>query len=59
VGWAIMQITQIAVGNVAGFLFGEWKIAGARAIKNMFAGLAVLLAASVVMAYSNYLQGIC
>ncbi len=58
VGWAIMQVAQLAAGNVSGFLLGEWKIAGAHAVRRMFGGLAILTVASVVLAYSNYLQNI-
>jgi len=58
VGWAIMQVSQLAAGNVSGFLLGEWKIAGARAVRRMFVGLAVLAVASVALAYSNYLQNL-
>ncbi|MGA8216856.1 MAG: L-rhamnose/proton symporter RhaT [Candidatus Sulfotelmatobacter sp.] len=58
VGWAIMQVAQIATGNVAGFLLGEWKIAGIHAIRRMFVGLAILTVASVALAYGNYLQQI-
>ena len=58
VGWAIMQVAQISTGNIAGFLLGEWKIAGTRAIRRMFIGLSVLTVASVVLAYGNYLQQI-
>jgi L-rhamnose-H+ transport protein len=56
VGWAIMQVTQLAVANLAGFLFGEWKKAGTDVVRMMFIGLTVLTAASGVLAYSNYLQ---
>jgi hypothetical protein len=53
-----MQVAQLAAGNVSGFLLGEWKIAGAPAVRRMFGGLAILTVASVVLAYSNYLQNI-
>ncbi len=56
VGWGIMQIMQIVVGNVSGFLTGEWRLAGARAVRLMLAGIAVLVVASTVMAYGNYIQ---
>jgi L-rhamnose-H+ transport protein len=55
VGWGIMQIMQIVVGNIAGFLTGEWKIAGREAVTIMFWGLVVLILASCFMAYGNYL----
>jgi L-rhamnose-H+ transport protein len=56
VGWGIMQITQIIVGNLSGVLTGEWKSAGTRPLRSMSAGVAVLVIASMVMAYGNYIQ---
>jgi len=56
VGWGIMQIMQIVVGNASGFLTGEWKLAAPGPIRWMFTGIAVLIAASTIMAYGNYLQ---
>jgi L-rhamnose-H+ transport protein len=56
VGWGIMQIMQIVVGNLSGFLTGEWKLAGGSAVRLMLAGVAVLVVASTVMAYGNYIQ---
>jgi len=47
---------QIVVGNLSGFLTGEWKLAGPKPVRLMIAGVAVLVAASVVMAYGNYIQ---
>jgi len=41
---------QIVVGNLSGFLTGEWKLAGASAVRLMLAGVAVLAVASTVMA---------
>jgi L-rhamnose-H+ transport protein len=57
VGWGIMQIMQIVVGNVSGFLTGEWRLAGSKPVRSMIAGVAVLVLASMVMAYGNYIQG--
>jgi hypothetical protein len=56
VGWGIMQITQIIIGNLSGFLTGEWKTAGKKPVRSMIMGVAVLVIASVVMAYGNYIQ---
>jgi L-rhamnose-H+ transport protein len=55
VGWGIMQIVQIVVGNLGGFFTGEWKSAGPEPVRMMFASLAMLCAASVLMAYGNHL----
>jgi L-rhamnose-H+ transport protein len=56
VGWGIMQIMQIVVGNLSGFLTGEWRLAGAKSVRSMLAGVAVLVIASTIMAYGNYIQ---
>jgi len=56
VGWGIMQIMQIVVGNLSGFLTGEWRLAGARPVRWMIVGVAVLVFASMVMAYGNYIE---
>jgi L-rhamnose-H+ transport protein len=56
VGWGIMQIMQIVVGNLSGFLTGEWKLAGVKSVRWMLAGVAVLVIASTIMAYGNYIQ---
>ncbi|MCW5982029.1 MAG: hypothetical protein KIT09_28345 [Bryobacteraceae bacterium] len=56
VGWGIMQIMQIVVGNIGGFLTGEWKIAGPGPTRRMLAGVGILVLASIVMAFGNYLQ---
>ncbi len=56
VGWGIMQIMQIVVGNLSGFLTGEWKLAGVKPVRWMLAGVSVLVVASMVMAYGNYIQ---
>lgn len=56
VGWAIMQIMQIVVGNMGGWLTGEWKLAGFTATRNMIAGLLILTIASIGMAFGNYLE---
>ena len=54
--WGIMQIMQIVVGNASGFITGEWELAGDKAIRLLFAGFLILVAASVIMAYGNYIQ---
>ncbi len=56
VGWGIMQIMQIVVGNVGGFLTGEWSAAGSGPTRRMLFGVGILVLASMVMAFGNYLQ---
>jgi hypothetical protein len=52
----VRGIIQIVVGNVSGFLTGEWKLAGASAVRLMLAGVGVLVLASIVLAYGNYID---
>ena len=56
IGWGIMQIMQIVVGNLSGFLTGEWKLAQANQIRLMIAGISILVFASIIMAFGNYIQ---
>lgn len=55
VGWGIMQIMQIVVGNLFGFLTGEWKAAHSGSVRLVLAGLGVLVIASMLIAFGNYL----
>lgn len=55
VGWGIMQILQIVVGNLFGFLTGEWKAAPSESVRSVLAGLGVLVIASSLIAFGNYL----
>ena len=56
VGWGVMQIMQIVIGNLTGFVTGEWKPAGPGPVRLMLIGVGILVGASVLMAYGNYLQ---
>jgi L-rhamnose-H+ transport protein len=56
VGWGVMQIMQIVVGNLSGFLAGEWKHVEIGPVHLMFLGVGILVTASLVMAYGNFLQ---
>jgi L-rhamnose-H+ transport protein len=56
VGWGIMQVMQIVVGNLNGFITGEWTTAGPKATRHMFAGIAILVVASALMALGNYVE---
>jgi L-rhamnose-H+ transport protein len=55
VGWGIMQIMAIVVGNLFGFLTGEWKAAHSGSVRLVLAGLGVLVVASILMAFGNCL----
>lgn len=56
VGWAIMQIMQIVVGNLSGFLTGEWRSARGESVRLMVLGLGILVIASVIIGFGNYFQ---
>jgi L-rhamnose-H+ transport protein len=52
-GWPIFMSTVIIMANVLGALTGEWKGAGARAARLMWAGVGILVAAIAVIAQAN------
>jgi L-rhamnose-H+ transport protein len=54
VGWAVFQITLILSGNLAGIWTGEWRTATKNIFNINLAGVAVLFAATVMMAIANY-----
>jgi L-rhamnose-H+ transport protein len=56
VGWGIMQIMQIVAGNVSGFLTGEWRGANSSVVRWVLIGLGILVLASGLMAFGNYVQ---
>ncbi len=53
VGWALFQIFMIMTANLSGVLTGEWKNAPAAARRGLWAGLAMLAVATVVIAEGN------
>jgi L-rhamnose-H+ transport protein len=53
VGWAVYMAFTLLVANVFGFVAGEWTRAPARALKTLYTGLAVLIAAIVVLGIGN------
>lgn len=52
-GWPIFMSTVIIMANVWGAATGEWKGAGAQAMRLMWAGVAILVAAIAVIAQAN------
>ncbi len=54
VGWAVFQITLILSGNLAGIWTGEWRSTSKSTFNANLAGVAVLFAATVMMAIANY-----
>jgi L-rhamnose-H+ transport protein len=53
VGWAISIAASLIVANIFGFMTGEWKNAPRDAIRVLFAGLAILIAAMAVLGLGN------
>lgn len=57
VGYAVFMSFAIMVGNVNGFLTGEWKDASKQSVNMIVAGIAVLMLGVSVLATGNYLHG--
>jgi L-rhamnose-H+ transport protein len=53
VGWGLFQIFNIMTANVGGLLTGEWSTAPASARRTLYAGLALLTVATVLLAAGN------
>jgi L-rhamnose-H+ transport protein len=53
VGWVINIASSLLVANVFAFLTKEWKGAPRSAVRTLFAGLAVLVTAMVIISYGN------
>jgi L-rhamnose-H+ transport protein len=52
-GWAITMGCCILASNVWGILMGEWRQARGKPLRTMYAGLAVILVAIVVIGYGR------
>ncbi|MBI5282384.1 MAG: hypothetical protein HY858_11935 [Candidatus Solibacter usitatus] len=52
-GWGLLQIFNIMAANLSGLVTGEWKTAPAHALRTLYAGLALLTAATVILAAAN------
>ena len=52
IGWAVLMASAILFSTLLGILLGEWKGTSSR----LAAGLALLIASSVVAGYSGYLK---
>jgi L-rhamnose-H+ transport protein len=55
VGWAVFYCAIILFSSLWGMAWGEWRAAQRRPLQTMLAGLAVLLAAFLILGYGNYL----
>ena len=53
VGWGLFQIFNIMGANVSGVLTGEWRAAPPGAVRTLYAGLALLACATVILAAGN------
>ncbi|MGP8268512.1 MAG: L-rhamnose/proton symporter RhaT [Terracidiphilus sp.] len=53
VGWGLIQILSIMTANIGGLLAGEWTAAPASARRTLYAGLALLTVATVLLAAGN------
>ena len=54
VGWGLFQIFNIMAANVSGVLTGEWRSAPAGALRTLYAGLALLACATIMLAAANH-----
>lgn len=57
IGFPMMLIASILTGNVLGFVNGEWKQAGRNAMRLMAGGVALLIAAILMLGFANTLNG--
>jgi L-rhamnose-H+ transport protein len=55
--WAIHMIMLVLLSSVTGLLLKEWKNCSSRTLQLLFAALAVLLIAILLLTYGNYLGG--
>jgi L-rhamnose-H+ transport protein len=53
VGWGLTQILSIMTANIGGLLAGEWTAAPISARRTLYAGLALLTVATVMLAAGN------
>lgn len=53
VGWGLFQIFMIMTANLSGLLTGEWSSSPAGARGKLYAGLALLIVATVLLAAAN------
>ena len=55
--WAIHMIMLVLLSSVTGLLLKEWKNCSSKTLQLLFAALAVLLIAILLLTYGNYLGG--
>jgi len=54
VGWALFIGGLVVSSNVGGFATGEWKGAGAQALRWMVSGISLMVLAAALIGYGNY-----
>ena len=54
VGWALFIGGLVVSSNVGGFATGEWKGAGAQALRWMVTGITLMVLAAALIGYGNY-----
>lgn len=54
-GWAMYTASTLIVANALGFITHEWQGAPARAIRTIYSGLGILIAAIVFLAVGSYM----
>jgi L-rhamnose-H+ transport protein len=53
IGWGLFSIFVILAANLSGLIMGEWRRVGARTLRGLGVGLALLTVASAVIAWGN------
>lgn len=57
VGWAVYMAFTLLVANIFGFMTREWTGAPPQALRTLYSGLSVLIAAIVALAVGNSMTG--
>jgi len=55
IGWALNIGMIVISSNIGGFATGEWKNSGAKAVRTMLGGLAIMMLAMACIGYGNFL----
>jgi L-rhamnose-H+ transport protein len=54
IGWALFIGMMVISSNISGYITGEWKSAGNKAIKNLFIGIGLIILALLSIGYGNF-----
>ena len=55
IGWGVFYVCIILSSSIWGILSGEWRGGQGRPMRTMVSGLAILLAAVIILGYANAL----